>query len=143
MKQQQKQVTVCLGVLIDHSKILLIQRKEPELPEAHLKWEFPGGKLEFGETPQQAVAREFIEETGRQVKVGALIPKVGINYWSYDWGVQQTICLYFSCQLIKDNESQNNDHHVQAVNWFDLKCLNYQDCLPGTKEIIQLVAHPV
>jgi A/G-specific adenine glycosylase len=47
---------------------VLIQKRLPEGPWAGL-WEFPGGRVEPGETPEQAVVREFMEETGLAVRV--------------------------------------------------------------------------
>ena len=72
MKEERKinkQIIVFSGVLIKDGKVLLNLRNEPELPSAHLKWELPGGKADFGESPEGALIREFKEETGREVRV--------------------------------------------------------------------------
>ena len=54
--------TVVAGVLIRDNRILICQRRADQ---AHaLKWEFPGGKLEAGESPEQALVRELREELG-------------------------------------------------------------------------------
>ena len=58
------------GVVIDHGRALLIRRgTEPLLGQ----WSIPGGTLELGETLEQGVARELLEETGLEVKVIELI----------------------------------------------------------------------
>lgn len=133
-----KQITVFAGVLIKDNKVLLNLRNEPEAKDAHLKWEFPGGKCDFGETPQEAVVREFKEETGRVVKVKQLLPYVETNYWDYEWGRQQTLCFVFLCELIKDGEPEVQDHHVEKVEWVDLDKVDIENSLPGTKEILEL-----
>ncbi len=58
-----KEAHVALGVMERDGKFLIAQRKDPN-PMWDRKWEFPGGKVDAGETPEQAVIRELIEETG-------------------------------------------------------------------------------
>jgi 8-oxo-dGTP diphosphatase len=56
------QIKVGVGVVIlQHNKVLLGQRKSPH---GHSHWSFPGGHVEFGESPEEAAVRETFEETG-------------------------------------------------------------------------------
>lgn len=135
-KKEQKQITIFTGVLIHNGKVLLTRRDEPECPDAHLKWELAGGKCDFGETPDEAIIREFKEETGRVVKVKQLLPYVGVNYWEYDWGKQQTFVFVYLLELIKDQEPEKKDHHVAELAWVNLKDIDYKNCLPLVEEII-------
>jgi 8-oxo-dGTP diphosphatase len=58
------------GVVVEHGRVLLIRRgSEPLLGE----WSIPGGTLELGETLEEGVARELLEETGLEVRVIELI----------------------------------------------------------------------
>lgn len=137
-----KQITVFSGVLVKDKKVLMLQRSEVELPEAHLKWEFPGGKCDFGETPQEALKREFLEETGIEVQVNGLLPFVQTSYWNYEWGTQQTLCFIFLCEVVKEYE-RTEDHHVEKIAWFDFVEVYKLDSLPGTNEVIDLVKQQV
>lgn len=130
-----KQITVVCGVLYHNGSVLMAQRSEPEQPEAHLKWEFPGGKVDFGETAVQAVEREFREETGIDIAVKKLLPFSQTNYWDYEWGKQQTLCFAFLCELVKEND-RPNDHHIEKIDWIPLEKIDMLDSLPGTKEVI-------
>ena len=138
MNKKTKQITIFSGVLLKDNKILMTQRDEKECPAAHLKWEFPGGKCDFGETPQEALKREFLEETGMEVQVKELLPFVQTNYWQYEWGTQQTICFIFLCEFVKQHEVKK-DHHVADIKWFPIDEIIKLDSLPGTSEVIQLV----
>jgi len=60
-------IVVATGLLV-HAGRVLIQKRMPEGAWAGL-WEFPGGRIEPGESPEQAVVREFMEETGLVVRV--------------------------------------------------------------------------
>lgn len=132
-----KQITVFSAVVIKDGTVLLTLRKEDELPEAHLKWEYPGGKCDFGETPEEAVVREVLEETGIKVKVKRLLPKVFTNYWKYPWGNQQTLCFIFVCEFIKQ-EKKVSDHHVEKFDWIEFGKVRNLDSLPATMEILEL-----
>lgn len=59
-----------LAITVENGKALLVQRKNP--PDAGL-WGFPGGRVEFGETLQQAAERELHEETGVTATAGAVL----------------------------------------------------------------------
>lgn len=133
-----KQIAIFCGCLIHEGKVLLNLRTEKEVPDAHMKWEFPGGKVDLGETPEEAVKREFLEETGVEIAVGELLPKVWTNYWDYPWGRQQTLCFVFLCSLEREGK-RTPDHHVAETKWFTLEEAKKLDALPGMKEIIEIV----
>lgn len=67
--QSIRQVTA--AVIVKDGKILIAQRREGSALAG--KWEFPGGKLEPGETPEQCLARELREELGIEARIGAFI----------------------------------------------------------------------
>ena len=137
-KQTIKQLTVFLGFLLKDGKILLNLRNDNKLPEAHLKWELPGGKCEWNETPQMAIKREFLEETGIHVNVKELFPYVQTNFWKYAWGIQQTFCFIFLCEYISEIE-RPFDPNVETVEWFNLDEIQGLETLPGVKEIIDVI----
>ncbi len=132
-----KQVVVCLGLIIKDKEVLLVQRKEEECVDAHLKWEIPGGKIETGETPEEATVREIREETGIEVKINKLIPQILTVNWEYSWGIQQTFLICYQCDFIKQHAIVK-DHHVNTIQWIPLDDISPLSCLPGTKKFINL-----
>ncbi len=71
-------IQVVAAIIERHGRILIAQRK-PTDPHP-LKWEFPGGKVEPGETPERGLIRELREELGIEAAVGAEIARYGYAY---------------------------------------------------------------
>ena len=89
MESDKVFVPVVGGALFNEGKLLVIKRADSQgfLPGY---WEIPGGKVEWGEDPVEAVKREFLEETGLEVLVGN-----PYNVWGYEgrknsgkWGIE-------------------------------------------------------
>lgn len=69
---------VVAALILRGDEVLVCQRR-PDQPMS-LKWEFPGGKIESGESPEQALRRELDEELGIRANIGALISHIRHNY---------------------------------------------------------------
>ena len=133
---RERQIIVFTGLVIKDGKILIVQRDEEICPDAHLKWELPGGKIDFGETPQESVEREIQEETGIKVRAKNLLPRVQVSYWNYPWGRQQTLVFCFECDYIEEL-TYTGDHHVKAVSWVSTEELGNLQTIPGTNEFLR------
>jgi 8-oxo-dGTP diphosphatase len=64
-----KQIEVVAAIIINDDKILCVQRNENKLPYISKKYEFPGGKMEPGETKKDAIKREILEELEMHIDV--------------------------------------------------------------------------
>ena len=82
-----KTIKVVAAVICDNikekNKILATARGYGELKGG---WEFPGGKVEPGETPQQALVREIMEELDTEIKVGEWIDTIEFDYPTFHFG---------------------------------------------------------
>lgn len=75
-----KHLTVIAAIIINNNEILCLQRKESKYPYISKKYEFPGGKIEEGETKIQALKREIKEELNTEVDVGEKFTTVTHEY---------------------------------------------------------------
>ncbi len=100
-------MAVVAAVIRRGGRIMLCQRR----PGAHngLKWEFPGGKIEPGESPEAALARELMEELDIRVEVGRILDAVCHRYADRD-----VLVLFYDCRIEK-GEPRTVD--CNAVAW--------------------------
>lgn len=87
-----KTVHVAAAVIREGNKIFATQRKGGAFQDG---WEFPGGKIEAGETPEQALIREIREELDSEIEVGSLIETV-----EYDYAEFHLTMECFWCRLV-------------------------------------------
>ena len=134
----KKQFIIVKSLVLDATgKILFVRRKREWHTEAHNKWEFPGGKVDFGEAPEQTAVREAKEESGYDVEVTKLIPKIISSQWKFPDRISQQLIICYVCKLIKGNAS-TEDHGVSEVKWFAMSEIpSTEECLPGTIEFIE------
>ena len=91
-------------------------------------WEFPGGKIESGETPQEALKREIIEELDTEVSVGELMDTVEYNYPQFHLSMD---CFW--CQIVRGNLVLK-EH--EAARWLTKDELNNVEWLPADITLI-------
>ena len=84
-----------------------------------LKWEFPGGKIEAGESPEECLIRELMEELGVSVRIGSALPPATHRYPDF------TVTLYpFICRLAGGTITMH-EHH--ALKWIEPERLSELD----------------
>lgn len=134
----KKTIFVFNGVIVNEDgKILIENRSEKELPSADEKWGLPGGKIEFGETPEEAVIRETMEETGCEVEILEMIPVTYTSVWHYSDKEQHTIVFGYYGKLIEVSDCEIHDRKINSIKWILPTEIDRYDFLPGVSEMIK------
>jgi 8-oxo-dGTP diphosphatase len=125
----KKNIHVVGAVITEDGKILCAQRGQTKT--LAYKWEFPGGKIDEGETPQEALEREITEEMCCKVAVGE---QVEHTVYEYDFGIVHLTTFY--CKLV-DGEPILTEH--ASIKWLapnELKNLDWAPAdIPATRII--------
>ena len=120
-----KRIEVVAGIIKDGDKIFATQRGYGEFKDG---WEFPGGKMEPGETPQQALVRELKEELAIDVNVGEFLCTVDYDYPTFHLTMH---CFY--CSVI-GGELTLLEH--EASKWLKMTELHSVNWLPADVEVV-------
>lgn len=112
-----KKINVVAAVIKSNNMIFATQRGYGEYKDW---WEFPGGKIEEGETPQEALSREIKEELNIEIKVGELVDIVEYDYPDFHLSMQCFLCTVKSGDLVlKEHEAAKwlAKDELESVNW--------------------------
>ncbi len=123
-----KNVVVSAAIIIRDAKVFATQRGYGEWKDW---WEFPGGKIEPGETPQQALVREIKEELDAEITVEDLMRTVE---WDYPDFHLTMYCL--RCHLTADT-LHLNEH--EAARWLSAASLRAVRWLPADEQLLPLI----
>ncbi|MEU4237950.1 (deoxy)nucleoside triphosphate pyrophosphohydrolase [Actinoplanes sp. NPDC026619] len=117
---------IVAAAIITDRRVLACERSAP--PEVAGRWEFPGGKVEPGETDEQALARECVEELGVRVEVGDRIgPDVPLAHG-------RAVLRVFAVTLIGGDQPRALEH--TAMRWLSADELDSVPWLPADKPIV-------
>lgn len=121
-----KTIKVVAAIIQDGNKIFATQRGYGEFKDG---WEFPGGKIEQGETPEEALVREIKEELDTEIEVGEQIHTVEYDYPEFHLTMYCFLCRVLSGDLIlKEHE---------AARWLTKETLDSVDWLPADEGLIE------
>jgi 8-oxo-dGTP diphosphatase len=121
------------GVIVDDDQVVLIKRKYEPLA---LRWSIPGGTLEVGEPLEEGVARELVEETGLEVRVGPVIEVFDRILRDEDGRVKYHFVLVdYLCLPVGGSLQAGDD--VSEAEWAHFDALTPYDLTDKATQVIQ------
>lgn len=123
-----KTIKVVAAIIIDNGKVFATQRGYGEFKDG---WEFPGGKVEEGETPQEALVREIREELDTEIEIRKFLDTVEYDYPKFHLSMDCFICKIKSGDLVlKEHE---------AAKWLTKETLDSVDWLSADKGLVEKI----
>lgn len=123
-----KTVKVVAAIIIHNNQIFATQRGYGDFKDG---WEFPGGKVEPGETPQQALVREIKEELDTEIEVGDYLMTVEYDYPDFHLSMDCFFCTINSGNLVL------REH--EAAKWLTVETLDTVDWLPADQGLVEQI----
>ena len=123
-----KSIKVVAAIIEKDGKILATQRGYGDMKGG---WEFPGGKVEPGETSQQAIKREIEEELEAEINVGRLVVDVNHDYPTFHLDMDCFLCT------LADSTITLLEH--SAAKWLDEEHLRSVDWLPADIKFVDAI----
>lgn len=127
-----KTVRVVAAVIRDNNRIFATQRGYGDLKGG---WEFPGGKIEKGETPQEALKREICEELDTEILVGELIDTIEFDYPTFHLSMD---CFW--CEVVK-GDLVLKEH--EATKWLNKNTIDEVEWLPADVTLIDVIKEKI
>ena len=127
-----KTVRVVAAVIRDNNRIFATQRGYGDLKGG---WEFPGGKIEKGETPQVALKREICEELDTEILVGELIDTIEFDYPTFHLSMD---CFW--CEVVK-GDLVLKEH--EAAKWLNKNTIDEVEWLPADVTLIDVIKEKI
>ncbi|MCQ2380014.1 MAG: 8-oxo-dGTP diphosphatase MutT [Victivallaceae bacterium] len=114
---KKKTVKVVAAIIVDGGRVFATQRGYGDFKDG---WEFPGGKIESGETPQEALKREISEELGILISVGELFRTVEFEYPAFHLSMQCFICrIEQGTPVLAEHEDARwvDANEIETLSW--------------------------
>jgi 8-oxo-dGTP diphosphatase len=122
---------VSAGIILRDRRILIGQRRKGG--RHSLKWEFPGGKVERGEDPRQALIRELAEELRIEARIGAELAR-----YEHEYATGSRVHLLFF--MVNEFSGEPDAQVFEQIRWIDLAGLLSVDFLAGDLDFVKRLA---
>ena len=121
-----KKIEVVAAVICRENKVFATQRGYGEFKDW---WEFPGGKIEPGETPEEALKREILEELHTEISVDKFLTTI-----EYDYPKFHLMMYCYICHVIKGNLELVE---AEDARWLEKENLNVVNLLPADIKVVE------
>jgi XTP/dITP diphosphohydrolase len=129
-----KQFVVPYALVVKDGKVLIALRNDPHHPEFHKTWEFPGGGVDWGETPEESIVRETFEETGYTVEIVKTLQHIFTKTKETPTYQYQIFLVPYVCRVVS-GKPDVSDREVLELKWVELEAVLEYELMDGNKKM--------
>ncbi len=112
------------GAIIPRDERILIAQRHPTSRFEPSKWEFPGGKVDFGEHPEESLKRELKEEMGVEIETGPLYEVIS-HVYNNNGDIRHVVLLFYICRILKGKPEPLDCQDLCWVDKEEMKSLPF------------------
>ncbi len=133
MQRQIITKQVVAAIIVRDDRVLICQRTEEQ--PFPLQWEFPGGKIEPGEEPVAALARELEEELGIRAVIGPELATVRHCYQKQ--GSEEELCVELHFFSVREYSGEMENRIFRQIRWEERAKLDVESFLEADRELVR------
>lgn len=133
-----KHIVVPVALILKNNSVLLSKRNDPFRPEFHGKWEFPGGRMDIGESLEENLVREVQEEVGLIVRPLQRLSAIWVEYQSGPQWAYQVYLIPFVCSVVEEG-GVLSDAEVMETRWCGLDEVLEMELIGANKEMYKAI----
>lgn len=129
-----KHLVVPVAIIVRDGRVLMAKRNDPHRPDFHGKWEFPGGRMDVGETLEDNLIREVLEEVGYRVEPIQRLSEIWVEYQRASSGGYQVYLIPYVCRILEGGGT-GSDAEVMETRWFAPEAVLNEELIGANKKM--------
>lgn len=133
-----KHIVVPVAIILQGGLVLMAKRNDPFRPAFHGKWEFPGGRMDIGETLEDNLKREVWEEVGYVIEPIQRLSEIWVEHQKGEGWTYQVYLIPYACRILQGGGA-GSDAEVMETRWFPPDAVLHEELIGANKAMYMAI----